>query len=179
MHRVHLDLVYAAVALGCAMIGGVWDVRTRRIPNWLTGPSILLGLILHLALSGWKAATTAALAGLIAGVIFLLFHLAGGMGAGDVKLITAVCTLAGLSRVPEILILTALSGGIFAIAMALYHRRLKETLSNVSVLAAHHGSRGLQPHAELNVENAANIRLPYGIAIATGAALSFVNVLLG
>jgi prepilin peptidase CpaA len=121
---------------------------------------------------------TAALAGLIAGAIFFVFHIAGGMGGGDVKLITAVTCIAGLNRVTEILIVTALMGGLFAVAAALYHRRLKSTLSNMAVLAAHHGSKGLQPHSELNVENSNNIRLPYGMAIAAGTAISFCNVLM-
>lgn len=182
----NLELVYGSIALACAAVGAVCDARTRRIPNWLTGPSIFLGLVLHFVLGswyagfagGWRALGVAALGGIIGGAVFLLFYLAGGMGAGDVKLITAVCTLAGLGRVTEILILTALMGGILAVAVALYHRRLKETLTNITVLAVHHGSSGLQPHSDLNVGNSKNLRLPYGIAIAAGTALSFCNVLL-
>jgi prepilin peptidase CpaA len=166
------------MALISATIGAVSDIRTRRIPNWITGPSILVGLLLHQLLEGWHSMGTAALAGLIAGAIFFVFHIAGGMGGGDVKLITAVTCIAGLNRVTEILIITALMGGLFAVTAALYHRRLKSTLSNMAVLAAHHGSKGLQPHSELNVENSNNIRLPYGMAIAAGTAISFCNVLM-
>lgn len=173
-----LDLAFVGVSLVCAGIGAFCDIRTRRIPNWLTGPSILAGLALHLTLGDWHSMARAALAGLLAGFIFLIFHLAGGMGAGDVKLITAVCTFAGLSYVAEILIATALMGGLFAVMLALSRHRLKETLANIGVLVVHHGTSGLRPHDDLNVNNNERLRLPYGVAIAAGAAISFCSVLL-
>ena len=58
-------------------------------------PQLLFGLLLHLTLGGWRQLGTAAAAGLVCGLIFLLFHLAGGMGGGDVKLITAAGCMRG------------------------------------------------------------------------------------
>jgi prepilin peptidase CpaA len=74
----------------------VYDVAIRRIPNAFTLPAIVFGLLLHFSLGGWRQLGTAAASGLVCGLIFLLFHLAGGMGGGDVKLITAVGCNAGL-----------------------------------------------------------------------------------
>ncbi len=178
MRVSELDAIFVGLALVCACIGAFRDVRTRRIPNWLTGPSILFGLGLHLVLGGWHSMAMSAVAGLVAGGVFLVFHLAGGMGAGDVKLMTAVSCIAGFSYVPEILIATALMGGVFAVIVAVSRRRLKETLSNIGVLAVHHGTSGLRPHSDLNVGNAERLRLPYGVAIAAGLAISFCSVLL-
>jgi prepilin peptidase CpaA len=175
---IDLDATFVGMSLVCASIGAWSDVRTRRIPNWLTGPSILAGLILHLAFGGWHALGTSALAGVLAGAVFLVFHLAGGMGAGDVKLMTAVSVLAGLNYFVEILIATALMGGLFALALALSRRRLKHTLANIGVLVGHHGTSGLRPHSDLNVSNAETLRLPYGIAIAAGTGIALCSVLL-
>jgi prepilin peptidase CpaA len=129
-------------------------------------------------LAGWRSMAIAALAGVLGGGAFLLFYLAGGMGAGDVKLMTAVSCLAGLSYVAEILIATALMGGVFAIILAVSRHRLRETLANIGVLAVHHGTSGLQPHSEINVTNAEKLRLPYGIAIAAGTGISFCTALM-
>jgi prepilin peptidase CpaA len=159
-------------------VGAICDVRTRRIPNWLTGSGVLFGLLLHLVLGGWRSVGSAAAGGLTAGAIFLLFYLAGGMGAGDVKLITAVCCLAGLGAVASILLGTALLGGLFAIVLALLHHRLKDTFANMGRLLVHHGASGLRPHPELNVSNPRTLRLPYGLAIAAGAGSSLCSVLL-
>lgn len=95
------------------------------------------------------------------------------MGAGDVKLITAVGCIAGLSEVGYLLILTALAGGVMAIFLALYRGRLKETLVNMGALVVHHRTEGLAPHPELNIANSQTLRLPYAVAIAAGSALSF------
>lgn len=172
------DVIFVGLSVVCASIGAFRDIRTRRIPNWLTGPSILAGLALHLVLGGWQSMGRAALAGILAGAVFLIFHLAGGMGAGDVKLMTAVSCIAGMTYVGDILIATALMGGVFAIIVAISRHRLKETLCNIGVLVVHHGTAGLRPHSDLNVGNSERLRLPYGAAIAAGTTLTLCSVLL-
>jgi prepilin peptidase CpaA len=119
------------------------------------------------------------LAGLAAGMAFMLFCLAGGMGGGDVKLMAAVATCAGPSHVVGILITTALVGGIFAIVLALVSGRLRQTLLNVVTLLSHHSSAGLTPHPDLNLDNSRALRLPYGIAIGAGTILTLFSVLRG
>ena len=112
-------LTYPATASVCALAGSVFDVKSRRIPNFITMPAFLFGLALHLALGGWKQLLNAFAAGLICGLIFLVFYIAGGMGAGDVKLIMAVGCIAGLSHVAYLLVLTAICGGAMAVIYAL------------------------------------------------------------
>ena len=172
MGKLNTEFAYAACSLLCAIVGAVYDVAVRRIPNAFTLPAIVFGLLLHFTLGGWRQLGTAAAAGLSCGLIFLLFHLAGGMGGGDVKLITAVGCIAGFSLIGPLLILTSLAGGVMALSLALYRGRLKETLMNMWALAIHHGTEGLAPHPELNIGNAQTLRLPYALAIAAGTALS-------
>src|ERR1700691_4945768 len=116
------------------------------------------------------AARHPARAGLICGVLFLIFWLAGGMGAGDVKLMTAVAAIAGMPLVPWLLILTALAGGVMALGLAVWRGRLRETIRNVGALALHHRIEGLAPHPQLNLANARTLRLPYALAVAAGTA---------
>lgn len=172
------DLIYMESALLCAALAAVTDLRSRRIPNWLTGSGILAGLALHLGLGGVRDSGSALLAGLIAGGIFLLFFLAGGMGAGDVKLMAAIGCLGGLHSVRSLLLLTAILGAVAAIVAALASGRLAETVRNVRMLLAHHSEHGLgTPHAELNVRNNTMLRLPYAIPIA-GACLLTLGLTL-
>ena len=173
MMQIEQELVYPAAASACAFIGSVFDVKSRRVPNLLTGPAVLFGLLLHLSLGGWHDLLNAASAGLICGVVFLIFYLAGGMGAGDVKLITAVGCLCGLHYIAFILALTGIAGGIMAVGLALFRGRLKETILNVVALISHHRTEGLTPHPEINVLNASTLRLPYALAITAGCALTF------
>ena len=172
-------LVYPAAACAAALVAAWTDVRSRRIPNWLTGPGLLVAFSLHGAMDGWRGALTSAAACLIAGVIFLLFYFAGGMGAGDVKLIAAVAALAGLQNTAMLLVYTSLAGGLMAVIVAVRRGRLRQTLANTAGLLSHHGERGLTPHDHLNVRNAATLRLPYGVAIAAGCLMTLYVAELG
>ena len=166
------EFVYPAAASVSALIAAGFDLRSRRIPNFITGPAILAGLLLHSFFDGWHGFFSALGAGLLCGMIFLIFYLAGGMGAGDVKLIAAVGCLAGLSNSASVLVITALAGGVMGVCFALFRGQLRSTLFNVATLATHHKRQGLTPHPDINVRNTSTLRLPYGIAIAAGTCIT-------
>jgi prepilin peptidase CpaA len=172
MTSLQIELTYLATAAACAVVASVFDVKSRRIPNFITMPAFLFGLALHLALGGWIQLLTALAAGVICGLVFLVFYIAGGMGAGDVKLIMAVGCIGGFSHIAYLLVLTALSGGVMAICLAVARGRLRQTIANVGALASHHGHEGLQPHPDLNLSNNQTLRLPYALAIAGGSLLT-------
>jgi prepilin peptidase CpaA len=178
MLKLATEFAFPAGSLLCATISAVYDVRSRRIPNFITLPAIVFGLLLHAVFGGWRQLVTAATGGLICGLIFFVFYLAGGMGAGDVKLITAAGCITGLSLVGYLLVFTALAGGVMAIALALYHRQLVETWHNMGSLAVHHTMMGLTPHAQFNISNERTLRLPYALAIAAGSGLSLCLVVM-
>ena len=166
------EITYLIAALSCATVGSVCDLRSRRVPNLLTGPAIIAGLGLHLLLGGPAAMGLSLLSGLIAGGLFLVFFLAGGMGAGDVKLMMAIGCLAGTVYLKEILIATVVVGGLMGVVVALFRGRLRETIANVFILLRHHGDNGMEAHGELNVRNPSTLRLPYAVPIAAGCLLT-------
>jgi len=84
----------------------------------------------------------------------------------------AAGSIAGLSLVGHLLILTALAGGAMAVALALYRGQLTRTLVNMYTLAVHHQTMGLTPHPQFNIGNDRTLRLPYALAIAVGSALT-------
>jgi prepilin peptidase CpaA len=173
MDSLQQQLMFLGGSLLCAGIGSVHDIRERKIPNFVTGPAILVGLMLHLISSGWGGLVDSALAGFIAGALFLIFYLAGGMGAGDVKLMAAVGCLVGLSSLRMVVIVTVIAGAVFALAIGIYNGRLRETLRNVGALLLHHGQEGLKPHPDLNLANARTLRLPFALPIAAGCLFTF------
>ncbi len=164
--------IYATAAVLTASTGAIFDIRSRRIPNALTGSAIVGGLAAHTVLDGWSGLATSFEAGLLCGLVFFLFFLAGGMGAGDVKLLTALGCMMGTSNVASLMLLTALSGGVLAVGLALFRGRFRETLTNMGSLVVHHCAHGVAPHPELNLDNPQTLRLPYGVAIASGSILT-------
>lgn len=159
-------------ALTVAGIGGVTDVASRRIPNKLTYLGMLTGIAGRFALDGWHGLGSAIAGGLVGGGAFLIFFLLHAMGAGDVKLITAVGCFVGPSAAIEIVLASAIAGGILAIFFALWQGRLRTVLHNAGDLIKFHAAVGAEVHPTLNLSNPQSVRLPYGIAIAAGVLYS-------
>lgn len=176
MEALPQQLMFAGGSLACAAIGSVHDVRERRIPNLITGPAILAALALHAVSGGWSGLAGSALAGLISSAIFLVFFLAGGMGAGDVKLMAAVACFVGLGSLQTVLVSTVVAGAILALAVGVRSGRLRETLRNVAALLQHHGERGLRPHPDLNLTNSRTLRLPFALPIAAGCLFTLCTL---
>jgi prepilin peptidase CpaA len=166
------ESLFMAGALTVAGIGGVTDVMTHRIPNKLTYLGMLIGIIGRFAVEGWHGLGSAIGGGLIGGGAFLVFFLLHAMGAGDVKLITAVGCIVGPGAAIEIIFASAIAGGIFAIIYALWQGRLRTVLGNVSDLIKFHSAVGAEIHPTLNLSNPESVRLPYGVAIAAGVLYS-------
>ncbi len=164
------------LALMLAIAAAVWDVRQHRIPNWLTLPGVVAGMVLRSALLGWKGLGSAVAGCFLGGGILLLFYLIRAMGAGDVKLMAAIGSLVGPSQTMNIVLATAVSGGIVGIVYALYHRRMWSTVKNVASILKFHAWAGAQPHPEFNLDNPEVLRVPYGLAIALGTSYVFLTI---
>src|SRR5271157_907048 len=159
-------LVFDAVAL--AITAAVLDVEQHRIPNWLNYAGVLLGLTLRCVYFGWRGLGTAVAGALMAGGIMLVFYGVRAMGAGDVKLMAAIGSLVGPRRAVVVVLATAIFGGVMALFYAAYRGRMGTTLRNVGSVVRFHAWGGMQAHPELNLDNPAALRMPYGLAIAAG-----------
>jgi len=152
----------------CVGIAVVWDLRWGRIPNQLTYSAMIVGLLMRTLTAGWRGFLDSLAAGLVAGGVFFVFFLVRGMGAGDLKLMTAVGVWSGLHQLPAVLIVTALAGGVLAIGYMFARKQARRTLRNVGSLFRFHATVGLSPHPEINLENPQAVRIPYALAIAAG-----------
>lgn len=111
------------------------DLRTRRIPNLITGPAFLLGLAVHLVMGGPSAGLAALAAGVLAGAILLPGWLMKFMGAGDVKLMAAIGVWLGSPRLALYAALFSLiAGGIISIIAAARLGILSRTVRNAALL---------------------------------------------
>jgi len=166
-------------ALGLSSAAAVADVQRRRIPNRLTYPGILLGMALRSALFGWRGLLGALAGCLFAGGVVFLFYSVRAMGAGDVKLLAAIGSLAGVGHSCSVLVATAICGGVLAVVVAVLNRRMLQTLRNLAVVAGFHVRSGWQVHPQLNLENPSALRMPYGLAIAAGTLYTVMASLAG
>ncbi len=104
------------------------DLRTRRIPNYLTLGGAAAGMGYQLGYHGWPGLADS-LAGLILGLALLLFpYWKGGMGGGDVKALAAMGAWLGVKRTFFLFIYMGLSGGLI-ILVVLWRRGLLRTMA--------------------------------------------------
>src|ERR1019366_545276 len=119
-----------AVAGAGAVTAAVVDVQQRRIPNWLTYPTMIAGLVLQGAFHGFKGLLSSLEGGLLFGGIFFLFYLVHAMGAGDVKLAAALGFLIGPTASFRVMFATAIAGGALAIVIMVFTGTVFKTLRN-------------------------------------------------
>lgn len=155
------------------MAAGAYDLRSRRIPNWLNLSGIVLGFALQTFLFG-KAGFLASASGLgVALLVYLPLYALRGMGAGDVKLMAAVGSLSGPVNWLSIFLLTSVLGGVAALCAVAVQKRLGQTWFNVQELLVSL-MRFRAPHKQnsaLDVRSGHSLRLPHGAVIAGGTAL--------
>lgn len=149
------------------------DIRSQRIPNWLSYPSILSGIIYHTGMKGLDGFTFS-IEGVAIGILLLLIpYLLGGMGAGDAKLLGVVGAFLGPKGVLIAFVFTAIVGGIYALAILIFRRYLIETIKRYGgTLKTFIFTREfiyIRPTAEEK-----RTKLYYGVAIALGTIISVV-----
>ena len=104
--------IVIAVLLGLAATAE--DLWRRNVSNWSPLTALVAGFAWHITQQGWRGAGTAALGAGVGFLVFLVFYLLGGMGGGDVKLMSGFGALLGLSRLIEAALWTAIIGAVLA-----------------------------------------------------------------
>ena len=159
------------VLLAVVFTAAIFDLRWRRIPNWISVTGALLGIGLNAFLADSLSGAWFALKGLLFGFgVYLALYVVRAMGAGDVKLMGAVGALVGPGNWFGIFIITAILGGIMALILVLAKGRLKRTLFNVGYILSEmkSGRPAYLGKEELDVKSRKSVGLPHGAVIAVG-----------
>ena len=169
-------IILQAVLAAVVIIAAVFDVRTRRIPNWLNLFGVLAGLLLNWFLNVDKYNWRSALMGLgLAFLIYFPLYLLRGMGAGDVKLMAAVGALVGPANWFAIFVLSNILGAAAAVVLLLSKGKLWGTLRNVGYMLNElaHFRPPYMRREEFDLKSPKALTMPHGLAIAMGS-LSFL-----
>lgn len=154
----------------------VFDLRSRRIPNWLCLTGLVLGFLLNLFLFGLGGLKVAGLGFALGFGIYLALYLIHAMGAGDVKLMGAVGSIVGPGNWFAIFVFSAVLGGIFGLLLLVAKGRLRRGLWNVTYILRELSNfrAPYLTHEELDVNSPKALRLPHGLTIAVGSVVYLV-----
>lgn len=167
--------------LGAVLIlASIEDVRSLRIPNWVTLPGMAVGLSYFGLTKGYEGFLFSLSGALTGGALLTIPYLSGGIGAGDVKLMGAVGSVLGAKAVFGILMLSFLFGGAFALLLlasqGLLTGACKRYGSLLWRLVRTRQWISLAPAAQ---EKALKVRFGVAIALGTGTYLVFGFSFLG
>src|SRR4051812_24117971 len=105
-------LLMAAPALALLLWAAIEDLRSRRIPNWLTFSLVLSGIAQSFAAGSWISPSMS-LAGFGVGFgLPLILFVIGALGGGDVKLLAGVGAWFGPGVVFRVFLLAAIVGAV-------------------------------------------------------------------
>lgn len=171
-----------------------FDVKEKRIPNFLTFPVMLIGLILNIIMNGLNGIMFSFFGFIVGLAIFFIPFVLGLMGAGDVKLMAAIGALMGWRFTVLSILFSAIAGIIVVFVYLIYKKKLfsyfrkyfifiVETILNYIYFSDKNivGNK-LKEFAYSNeIESKKNEKLyvPYGLAIALGTLFVLSGIFKG
>ena len=166
-----MPLLLKTILSVLVVAAGVYDLRTRKIPNWLNLSGIVLGLGLNTLFAHGPGVSLAVCGLLFSLAVYVPLYLMRGMGAGDVKLMAAVGALAGPQNWLGIFVITALLGGACSLILIFLRRQARRTFLNVGFILHELLHARMPSHArpQLDIRNRDALRLPHGTVIAAGS----------
>ncbi len=151
------------------------DLRTRKIPNYLTFGAALAGLAFNLAVSGWGGLGDGLL-GLLLGLGFLILpYIMGGIGAGDVKALAALGAWLGPTGTLYLFCYMGIAGGLMSLAVLIWKGVLWQKIRQgwaylLNLVLCHDHGKSVTSSPRQIIAG-----IPYGVAIALGMGMLLVT----
>ena len=150
------------------VVASIWDIRSRRIPNFLVIALAVLGVCYSAVVQSPSAGVPRALLGLLLGFgLWIPFYALRMLGAGDVKLFAAASCWMAPSQIFGAAIAAALAGGVLSVIGLVLAHGLGLTMLRVA-----HGLRDPKMLATPLAVPAGRKTLPYGLAMTAGLLIA-------
>jgi prepilin peptidase CpaA len=170
-------IAWGVVLVAC-VIGCVTDLRARRLPNAMTLPLWITGLVFAATTGGFPGLAGALAASVLLALPYIILFVIAGGGAGDAKMMAGIGAWLGLTHGLYALVVIALVGGAVGVVWSLCNGsaavlalKLRTALTGAVGLAYGRLTPGeccaFMPPA------GGSARIPYGLAIVLGALVAF------
>ncbi len=164
-------------AVSAILILAAWiDGRELKVPNWITFPMILAGLVYSTCVGG-LGGLGAGMLGMCCGLLTLMpLYAVGGMGAGDVKLMAGIGAWLGWEITLAAFAVSVVVGAVMAVIMVLWDKSMKHHYENfLLILSEWMVIKNPYELSKIAAERKPRMMLlPYGIPICIGTIGYFV-----
>jgi prepilin peptidase CpaA len=147
------------------------DVKTRRIPNYLTLGTAVAGLTYNFLSHGLSGLADGSLGMLLGFACLILPYLWGGMGAGDVKALAALGAWLGPRLTLFLFCYMGIAGGVIAVGYLIWKGVLWQKIQQGWVFLVNLVLSRPAGGAKVSSPSQLTEGIPYGVAIAVGMAV--------
>jgi prepilin peptidase CpaA len=148
------------------------DVRTQRIPNYLTLGTAMAGLGFQLGFHGWGGLWSGFLGLAVGFGLLILPYLLRGMGAGDVKAMAALGAWLGPQGTFILFIYMGICGGLLILLILGWRGTLYSQMRQGWISLNRLLGRRL-PDAATPEHHLPKQKIPYAVAMALGMAVLY------
>jgi len=147
------DMIPLACVGLVALIAAATDLWKFKVYNALTFPALIAGLAVSTWLGGFEGFKASALgAGLGFGTLVVFFAL-GGVGAGDVKLMTAVGAWIGPALALQVFLAASLAAGVYALILLFVQGGAARAIGEILLLIYKISARDFKVQSEGSIES--------------------------
>ena len=179
----HAIAVQWGVVIGASLAAALWDLRTRRIPNGLTGGLLLSGITWQFWHGGLPGALDGVLGCFVTALPFVILFLYAGGGAGDAKMMGAVGAWLGLAQGLVALVAVVCAGAVIGLGYAVVKKKFYSVLERVAIIAMTGIGRLKTGDLRVDVEREESsegnlIEMPYALSILGGVCIAAIGAML-
>jgi len=176
-------VVQWGVVIGASLAAALWDVRSRRIPNALTGSLLLSGIAWNVWFGGLPGMADSLLGCFVAALPFVILFLYAGGGAGDAKMMGAIGAWLGLAQGVVALVAVVCAGAVLGLGYAVAKKRFYNVLRHVMEIAmtwfGHVRAGKWRGTAVQRLPQGEDlIEMPYALSILSGICIAAIGAML-
>jgi prepilin peptidase CpaA len=123
-----------AVVTVAALVSACTDLWKFKVYNLLTIPLLFSGFIYHGIVGGAPEFSMSLVGALFGFCILIAPYVMGGMGAGDVKLMSAIGAWLGLTMTYHVFIASSIAAGLYALVLIIMSSKLCDTWINLQIM---------------------------------------------
>ncbi len=169
MISIILKYIELALLLILALIS---DIKTYKIKNNIVYPFIIIGFITNLYLGGLDGLISSFKGMMIPIIILIIFFVLRMLGAGDIKLFSAIGAIMGIEFVLISIIYSFLAGGAIALLLIILRRNGIERLKHLFMyLKSCIITFSLLPYADFNDKSDGG-KFRFAFAVVCGVAIN-------